>query len=1065
MRLIKDSGEIFMPKITRRGLLQLGAVVSAATLAGCSKDDDADFTPISEQNDLVFDKEARVVCSSGAFNCGSRCHHKVHVKNGRLIALTSAGDIKYSECAALDENNPDEFVKDTLATMAEGKQVQYRACARGYTYISKTYQPDRLKYPLLRDETLGLEKGDVSAFRRVTWDKAMEFAVNRVKDCFDRQGALGYIPGSGRQWIHFNLMGAFYKKFPWVWFNNNESTGNTDGAKFDSIGGTSKSNNRTDRFNSKFILTWGQDNSSTTFYQTNAYWMETKLREAGTPIVVISSTYSDAAAMLATGTDVTFKRWLPADTTAVLSGEGRAVYQEPRVDDDLPYYEYDISSGGATGEEYTVKIPAWVPCRPATDGALMTAMMYVLYKRGMYDKKFLEDQCFGFFKNQEIISTAPETCQAGMPVWAPKEGTIGDTGDLIEFGKPFTGKKMVVPDGYSFEEHLLSLENTTDNGGWTNAEDGGDLYSGVLGYASRLTGVSRELIEAIAIKYFETRPSFLEAGGGPQRAYNGVEWCWLCFCFAAMCGHTNKRGGGPGMTMYSTPDEMVFNDKYSSAWNSGSSRVNPWSGKTIAVNLSAFSHMALTGTDWRSPEQMAQDVEFETTGYAAPDALKEYGLVKPVTDILSREKPVELECIVCVHANYVVSQANSNKWVEALKKLKTLIVADLHMTPTARYADVVFPIASNYESEFFGDPFIWGPTAKFYHAKAIEVMYDCRTEAYFESELWSKINDAIGVSNEEVPPSYAETARPSGEQGYDTKIAPSPYYTKLVTSDVKTPTWEELKAKGFYDLTIPTDKPIVGMRDITVPGSVDPKTGEAVEEASKVATSTGRINFFSPFWYLRMQTYAEQDYLKKTAGFRTSTAKYIPNREGYEKFFRNSEAADDYDKNLKNFTGYKSPVSQRNYKLLYLANKPRFRAQTVLDNVAMMKDQVKGHGVRMNSADAAERGIKDGDLVYVYNDRGCIRVHAEVSHRLPPGVVSVEHGVWYQPSTDPDEQVTIWMCENKDNKTYTPKRVPVDVGGCANTLTDDCFTLDPTFCVQTLAAQGGPCEISKYKPE
>ncbi len=1060
-----------MSNISRRSFLKVGAALSAAAAFGCTKgDEDEVYTPLSPQDDLVFDTEEKVVCSSGAYNCGSRCHHKIHVKNGRMIAMTSAGDVPYDECKELNENNPDEFVHDTLATMSEGRQVQYRACARGYSYISKTYQPDRLKYPLIRDESLGFPKGDIRGFRRATWDEALKKAVDMIVASYNASDDtnIGYVTGTGRQWIHYNLVARFRKKFPWVWFNNNESTGNTDGAKFDSIGGTSKSNSRTDRFNSKFILTWGQDNSSTTFYQVNAYWMETKIREdLKTPIIVISSTYNDAAAMLATGVKVTYKKWQPADITAVL-GQETEVYQENYIDGDLPYHSYEIT-GGATGASITVQVPAWVACRPATDGALMVAMMYVIYKRGLYDRKFLQDACFGFFKGQEIISTAPAKCQAGMPVWAPHDGKIGDTGDQISTGKTFTGKKMAVPAGYSFEEYLESLEQSTANGGWLSSDgsDDSNKYAGVLNYAARLTGVSADIIEAIAIKYAETKPAFLEAGGGPQRAYNGLEWCWLCFCFAAMCGHTNKRGGGPGMTMYSTPDEMVYEERLSSAWNSGSSRVDPWSGATIATNLSAYPHTAITGNDWRTPEQIAEAVKLETAWYENPqtgESTYPYGMRPngPI-DVSGREKPIQLDCFVVVHANYMVSQANTNKWAVALREhLKSLIVADLHMTPTARYADVVFPIASHFESEYFGDPFIYGPTARFYHGKAIEPMYECWTEEKFEQTLWSKVNDALGISNGDIseggiPAYFAETARPSGEATYTTRIAPSTYYKELVTENVQTPLWEELKNKGFYDLTIPADKPMVGMRDIIIPGSVDPKTNQEIPEDHKIATSTGRINFFSPFWYLRMQTLKQDPANPASAGFRTATAKYIPNREGYEKFFA--------DIDLKNFTGFTSPNSQRTYKLLYLCNKPRYRAQSVLDNVSMIKNEVKHHGVRMNAIDAAERGIKDGDLVYVYNDRGCIKVHAEVSYRLPPGVVSVEHGVWYRPATDENEQVTIWMCKNKDNKTYEPVKVPVDLGGCANVLTDDCFTLDPTFCVQTLAAQGGPCEVSLTKPE
>jgi anaerobic selenocysteine-containing dehydrogenase len=50
--------------------------------------------------------------------------------------------------------------------------------------------------------------------------------------------------------------------------------------------------------------------------------------------------------------------------------------------------------------------------------------------------------------------------------------------------------------------------------------------------------------------------------------------------------------------------------------------------------------------------------------------------------------------------------------------------------------------------------------------------------------------------------------------------------------------------------------------------------------------------------------------------------------------------------------------------------------------------------VDINSADAAERGIQDGDIVEVLNDRGVIKVVARVHEGIIKGVVSVQNGWW-----------------------------------------------------------------------
>ena len=63
----------------------------------------------------------------------------------------------------------------------------------------------------------------------------------------------------------------------------------------------------------------------------------------------------------------------------------------------------------------------------------------------------------------------------------------------------------------------------------------------------------------------------------------------------------------------------------------------------------------------------------------------------------------------------------------------------------------------------------------------------------------------------------------------------------------------------------------------------------------------------------------------------------------------------------------------------------------------------------MHPKDAEARGIKAGDLVYVYNDAGCMRVPAQITRRQIPGVVSIGEGAWYQPSAE--ETYTAWFDE------------------------------------------------------
>jgi len=106
----------------------------------------------------------------------------------------------------------------------------------------------------------------------------------------------------------------------------------------------------------------------------------------------------------------------------------------------------------------------------------------------------------------------------------------------------------------------------------------------------------------------------------------------------------------------------------------------------------------------------------------------------------------------------------------------------------------------------------------------------------------------------------------------------------------------------------------------------------------------------------------------------------------------------------------------KKYPLQMITPHPRNRVHSEMYKVEWLRETER-HRVWINTVDARARGIKDGDAVHVYNDRGTIAITAWVTERIIPGVVSVTEGAWY----DPDEN-------------------GIDRGGCANTLTRDAYS-------------------------
>ena len=84
-----------------------------------------------------------------------------------------------------------------------------------------------------------------------------------------------------------------------------------------------------------------------------------------------------------------------------------------------------------------------------------------------------------------------------------------------------------------------------------------------------------------------------------------------------------------------------------------------------------------------------------------------------------------------------------------------------------------------------------------------------------------------------------------------------------------------------------------------------------------------------------------------------------------------------------------SPAAER-FPLVLIANNPRTRLHSQLDMGAFSQSS-KVHGrepVRVHPDDAAARGIGDGDVVRLFNDRGSCLAGAVLSRDVRRGVVA-----------------------------------------------------------------------------
>ncbi|HEX7105077.1 MAG TPA: molybdopterin-dependent oxidoreductase [Acidothermaceae bacterium] len=84
------------------------------------------------------------------------------------------------------------------------------------------------------------------------------------------------------------------------------------------------------------------------------------------------------------------------------------------------------------------------------------------------------------------------------------------------------------------------------------------------------------------------------------------------------------------------------------------------------------------------------------------------------------------------------------------------------------------------------------------------------------------------------------------------------------------------------------------------------------------------------------------------------------------------------------------------YPLVFLSTHTRFRTHSQYSNLPWLKEiNNGGQGfLEINPADARARGVKDGDVVRVYNDRGAMKVYARLTEGIKPGVVNCYQGGW-----------------------------------------------------------------------
>jgi biotin/methionine sulfoxide reductase len=106
------------------------------------------------------------------------------------------------------------------------------------------------------------------------------------------------------------------------------------------------------------------------------------------------------------------------------------------------------------------------------------------------------------------------------------------------------------------------------------------------------------------------------------------------------------------------------------------------------------------------------------------------------------------------------------------------------------------------------------------------------------------------------------------------------------------------------------------------------------------------------------------------------------------------------------------------FPLHLIANNPKTRLHSQLDVGAFSQSsKVQGREpIRLHPDNAESRGIRDGDVVRVFNERGSCLAGAVVTPDVRPGVVQLSTGAWYDP-LDPSDPSS--MCVHGNPNVLT----------------------------------------------
>ncbi len=334
-------------------------------------------------------------------------------------------------------------------------------------------------------------------------------------------------------------------------------------------------------------------------------------------------------------------------------------------------------------------------------------------------------------------------------------------------------------------------------------------------------------------------------------------------------------------------------------------------------------------------------------------------------------------------------QQDLNRMLRAWERPETIIIHEPWWTPAAKRADIVLPCTTTLERNDLA------ASNYDHYLMANHKVIDPVGEARNEYQIYTALAARLGF----------EEAFTEGRSEMDwIRHLYDVFRQRASRHDIEMPGFDAFWKTGVLELPTPEAPPIpfAGFRD-------DP-------QGNPLKTPSGKIELYS----------------ETIAGFGLEDcpghAVWIPPAE---------------------WLG--SGLAERR-PLHLLSNQPRTRLHSQMDCGKVSREaKIAGReAIRMNPADAGARGIIDGQVVRVFNDRGQCLAGAVITEALRPGVVELATGAWY----DPVDPATPGSLEKHGNPNVLTRDEPT------STLTQCCAA--QTALVEVEPFAGEPPRITAF---